>query len=396
LSVFKFYIKDFGCRINQYESRVCAARLTGMGNIRVSEQEADIILVNTCSVTSRAETDSVKYIRRIKRYYPEKEILAIGCTTRGESGRLETAGAAILPGFKYLNNPSAGIDTFYGQTRAFLTIQQGCTGYCSYCVVRDLKKPYYIKSPELVLREIAAIIRNHREIVLCATNFSDYPDLPGLLRDILSLKGNFRWRFSSFPPEMLRKDVLGVLKEDRRFCRHFHIPVQSASDHILNRMNRLYTSKDLNYALDLTAGIFGDVTFSYDIIVGFPGEDDAMFEETCRFVVATVPVRVHVFRYSPRQGTPAFRFPAAVSESVKKARSARMIRLAEEAALENFSLSVGMTKEVLFENQLGGYTREYMPFSLENKHQVNIGDLYRVKVTDYDNARLRGQTIGRG
>ena len=136
LNVFRFYIKDFGCRINQYESRVFAAALSGMGNIRTPENEADIILVNTCSVTSRAETDSVRYIRRIRRNYPEKEIAAIGCTPRGDARRLETAGACLIPGFKYLNNPSSGIVSFYGHTRAFIKIQQGCKGSCSYCLLK--------------------------------------------------------------------------------------------------------------------------------------------------------------------------------------------------------------------------------------------------------------------
>ena len=362
----KFYIKDFGCKVNQYDARVIAKNLSGMGNISVPLDKSDIVLVNTCSVTHRASRDGVKYVRKIRQKFPKKEVVAVGCLTRDKFETANLKGIKNLPDFKYLDNPRIILNEFYGHTRAFIKVQQGCRGRCSYCNVKNLKRPYFIKPPVLILEEIKNIARSHPEIVLCATNFNEYTELPRLVQMLQGIKENFRWRFSSIHPMSLTLPLLKSVCFDEKFCRHFHIPVQSASDNVLKKMRRGYTLSEVIKVIKNAKKIMNDVVFSFDIMVGFPGETDEDFNKTINFIEEFSPVKVHVFRYSQRGGTPAADYACPIPEKIKRQRMLKIKKVVAQSRRKHFKESLGSIKEIVLETGNSGYTRDYIPVEIIN------------------------------
>ncbi|MEA3507167.1 MAG: radical SAM protein, partial [Elusimicrobiota bacterium] len=305
----KFYIKNFGCKVNQYDSRMLAQNLETMGKTGVSSpREADIIIVNTCSVTNRSESKERSYMRNISRRYPEKEFLAVGCTVRRYKGDFKFGGAETSTGFIYLNNPRTALEKFKGHSRGFITIQQGCRGHCTYCLVKKLKKPYFIKSPEEVAAEAGRFLKNHRELVFCATNSAEYTQLDKLIKKLHDIPGEFRWRFSSLNPGSLTEENIKLLSRDERFCPHFHIPLQSASDSVLKKMNRGYSLEMVESVINTIKKYIPGSVFAFDIIVGFPGESENDYQKTVDFVEKIRPVKVHIFRFSNCEGTAAYKF----------------------------------------------------------------------------------------
>ena len=340
--------------------------LEGMGKVSSSFEDADVVLINTCSVTHRAARDGVKYIRKIKRFFPEKEILAVGCSVRDNGEIFEEAGATILKQFKYLNNPKTSVEEFSGHTRAFLNLQQGCKGSCTYCIVKKIKKPYFIKQPQQVIQEIKLLLKKHREIVLCGTNFNEYPFISEVVNMMQDIKSDFRWRFSSLPPEAITSGLLDILKNDKRFCRHFHVPLQSASNQVLKNMGRNYKIEQVVEVIETAKAILDDVVFSFDLIVGFPGETQKSFQDSLNFIEKFEPIKVHVFRYSERPGTPAYNFKGKIAENIKKERMERVVEVSEIQREKHFEKAVGNTFELMIENDGYGYTREYLPVKLLN------------------------------
>ncbi|MFH1415793.1 MAG: radical SAM protein [Elusimicrobiota bacterium] len=390
---FKYYIKEFGCRINQYDARLMMEKLSRMGNLSSTPKEADVIIINTCGVTHRAERDGYKYARRIKRLYPDKELLAAGCSVRASSFDYEVAGISTLKQSIYLANPAGSISRFYGQTRAFLKVQQGCRGKCTYCTVRKLKKPYYGKNMKTLMLEARDLAVNHPEIVLCATNFNEYSEFTGLAGSMGSIREDFRWRFSSVPVGVLSDDVITILSEDSRFCRHFHIPLQSASDKILTLMNRGYDIKKVSETMGKLKTKMPDTVFSFDIIVGFPGETRADLKHTLDFIRDTAPVKVHVFRYSERPGTIACSYDGKVPESDKRDRMLEVKSLSESIRLGHFRDSVGKIKEMAVEKGGSGYTRDYLPVKVDNRGKTETSErtLEMVRIINYNYGYLSGE-----
>ncbi len=396
---FTFYIKDFGCRINQYDASKVRMNLNRMGKIATSLEEADVVIINTCSVTHRAEKDGVKYIRRVKRTYPEKEILAMGCSVRDDLSQFEHAGAKTHTQFMYLNNPKVSLNKFYGHTRAFISIQQGCNGACTYCIVKKLKQPYFIKSIEDVAHEMRMLSKNHPEFVICATNFNEYPELLKLIHRIKEINADFRWRFSSVPPESLTKIILQSLNQDARFCRHFHIPLQSANDMVLEKMKRSYRIAQVIQSIERALNILDDVVFSFDIMVGFPGETEKNFRDTLNFIKKFSPVKIHIFRYSDRPGTSAYYFNKKVPERVKKERMNQVKKLSQEIREKHFAASVGKIKEIVAEKDNYGYTREYLPVKFMEVSpkgitcEDNKSVFKKTEIVSYDKKHLIGRII---
>jgi len=361
-----FYIKDFGCKINQYDSRLLLKALSGMGYKSSHVKEAGLIIVNACSVTHRAEKDTRKYVRRIRRKYPEKEIVVVGCGARDKNISFNDPRVSGIGQFKYIDNSKMKLERFASHTRAFVKVQQGCYGECTYCNIRTLKKPFFIKKPEAVIEEIKGITRYHKEIVLCATNFSEYTFLKEVVGLISAMNGDFRWRLSSISVNALKEDVIDALSGDKKFCRHFHLPVQSASGNVLKNMKRPYKISDVENCIRMIKNYMPDSVFSFDIITGFPGETEEDFKQTVRFIKNTVPVKVHVFRYSERPGTAAVSYGNKVPERVKKKRLKALKAAESEARRIHLEKALGTTAEIVIENSKYGYTRGYLPVKLES------------------------------
>lgn len=364
---FNYAIKNFGCKVNQYDSNVISENLSGMGNIRTSDKDSDIIIVNTCSVTSRASSNCARYIGQLKEKYPEKEILSVGCQSRHPEESSKLSRSKIINSFIYLDHPSIKIGRFSGHTRAFLKVQQGCKGSCTYCSVKSLKKPFYKKETSALLEEFIELTETHPEIVLCATNFAEYENLSELISRIKELSGNFRWRFSSLPPQSISDNIIDILSQDKRFCPHFHIPLQSGSGSVLNIMKRPYTLEKVKRVIESIRAAFERPAFSLDMIVGFPGESKEDFEESLSLIKYISPVKVHVFGYSPRPNTAALSIQGEVSKQDIKNRVSEMISVSESERRNNMTGTIGSIQEVLIENSSRGYTRGYLPVKVRDK-----------------------------
>ncbi|MGM0441471.1 MAG: radical SAM protein [Elusimicrobiota bacterium] len=388
-----FFIKDFGCKVNQYNSRIVRDNLSRLGYNYSSLEKAEVVIINTCSVTHRATGKGLKYCRRIKRKYPSKEVLAMGCSTRYVPEKFEKDNINILRQFLFIDNPNGNLDEFYSHTRGFINLQQGCHGGCKYCTVKDLKSPFYIKSAEDAKKEIEKLIKRHPEVVLTATNFKEYHPLLELAEKLKNLHKNFRWRFSSMHPGSLSQKLLKILKYDSKFCPHFHIPVQSGSNSVLKKMNRGYSISDVEKGLRMVRENFKVAGFSYDIITGFPGEKEEDHRKTKNFLKKFPPVKVHIFRYSDRPGTPAAEFDNKVPERIKKKRMDELRTLSLDLRKNIFKNSVGKIKEIVPEGPgKFGYTRDYMPVSLNTDTEKN-GRFLKIEITDCKKNKLIGKTV---
>lgn len=395
MNKFKFFIKDFGCKINQYDARLIGKNLSAMGKIASSEENADIILINSCSVTHRAAREAIKYYRKIKRKHPKKEILAVGCTVKDEKEKFGTEEMKVLPQFKYLNHPSGSIEEFYGHTRAFVKIQQGCKGICSYCIIKKIKKPYFIKTPFQAVREIRKLSKKHPELVLCATNFKEYPEILNLIHAVKKIDSIYRWRFSSLHPECFSQELLRALNRDNRFCRHFHIPIQSANNEVLKKMRRGYTHEQVISALQNAKRILDGVVFSFDVIVGFPGETDKQFRDTVDFIENFAPIKVHVFRYSDRPGTDACGYEDKIDEIEKKDRMKKIEKISRDIKMIYFKSTVNKIKEIIVEDNNGGYTRDYFPVKIRNcsLNKTKTPGAVNIKVVGFTKNNLIGNIV---
>ncbi len=363
-----------------------------MGHSRAEISSADLIIINSCAVTSGAEKESGKFSRKVKRLNPMAEILETGCRARIPGASPPVEGAVLSGSFIYLDHPGLGVERFSGRSRAFLKVQQGCSGGCTYCSVKDLKKPFFLRSPERVLAEASDLARSHAEIVLCATNFALYAPLPGLVKGMRSLEGDFRWRISSVPPGVLTKELMLELEKDPGFCRHFHIPLQSASDRVLELMGRPYRMSHIRKALSDASEILEGVTFSLDIIAGFPGEEPEDFRKTLDFIRDIVPVKVHVFRYSPRPGTAAFSMKDTVGEEERKNRARLLIEVSSRMRRIRFEEAKGRPAEVVLEADGRGYTRGYLPVNAGSYKGTEKG-VVRLEKVELRGSELRGTCI---
>lgn len=394
----KFFIKDFGCKINQYDTQLLKQNMLIMGNISAELKDADIVLINTCSVTHRADRDSIKYARKIMKTYPGKELIAFGCSVRNLPEKFSEEGIKIIPHFKLLTDATAVVNHFQDHSRCFVKVQQGCRNSCTYCAVKELRNPRFSKPVDVVITEIGNLIKNYSEIVLCATDFYEYRNvLDNLVLKLRTFADGYRWRFSSFPAEMITEKLLEQLKKDSKFCRYFHIPLQSANDIILNKMKRRYTSGQVAVAVDKIKKILKTQGVSFDIMVGFPGETDRMFKDTLDFIEDHKPIRIHAFRYSDRKGTEAINYKNKISENIKKERMEKILEISGKIRHEHFNSAVGRIFKVALENGDRGYTSEYFPVRMKditNNNCITGNPLKKVRITGHDNNTLFGVFCG--
>jgi len=337
-----------GCRVNQSETRELRNVLSGsgfiLGNIR---EKADVYIVNTCTVTSRADQKAREWIRLLARRHENAEIIVTGCYARrsGEtlksiSGRIrimenrgEIAGylkrkKEFLPGTQA--RPAVqpgGAD----RTRVFLKIQDGCGKYCNYCIVPYVRSSISYSSEREILEEAEALAEGGvKEVVLCAINFEYYPDLTGLIEKLESVRGLKRLRLSSIEPACVSEKLIAAAARSRLLCRHLHIPLQSGSDRVLKLMGRAYTAAEYAAIVDRIRSSMGDAGITTDVIAGYPGETAEEFEETCKFTRAMGFSKMHVFRYSDRPMTRASKAGSKIPENEKKRRSAILLGIEEK------------------------------------------------------------------
>ncbi|MCR5352202.1 MAG: tRNA (N(6)-L-threonylcarbamoyladenosine(37)-C(2))-methylthiotransferase MtaB [Bacteroidales bacterium] len=399
----KIALLTLGCKLNYAETATYERGFKAAGlEVVPWGRGADLYLINTCSVTATADSKSRNLVRKMHRINPDACIVVTGCSAelrRAEIERIEGVarvfGAAekglvvsetlALLGLEAPAPPKADPAVFGAyssagdRTRAFLKVQDGCNNYCKYCTVpfaRGESRNLPIAECVRNARRIAA--EGVREIVLTGVNTGDFGRTTGesfldLLKALDGVEGIERYRISSIEPNLLTEEIVDWIASGTKFQPHFHIPLQTGSDELLAKMGRRYTTDFFAERIEMIRRKMErpggpKVFFGIDVMVGLPGETDALFKETFRFIDRVHPAFIHVFPYSRRPGTPAASMPEQVDESVKKHRVAVLEELCLHLHEEFRTVNKGVHERVLFESTerggtMEGYTGNYIRVS---------------------------------
>ncbi len=413
----------FGCRVNQYETDMMRALLAA--DCVLVDGRADIYVLNGCSVTGLAEKKARQAVHRIRVASPRAVVLLTGCladaVARGMvpfepvdavagnawKTRLPEVVARVLAGERGLFPPalprpldeeaSSGPS---GRVRAYLKVEDGCSGVCTYCHAVQLRGQPRSKSLRAAVTEAERLVgAGFPEIVLTGVNLAEYstPEgkLPTLVRSLLRIRDLVRLRLASLNVAGVTDSLLDVFAEDARLCPHFHIPLQTGSDHVLRAMRRPYTVAAYRAAVAQIRNRLPDATFGTDLIVGFPGEDEAAFAATCRIVEEVGFANLHAFRFSLRPGTEAAGLRlAAVPESVKRDRADRLAAVWHPVRRRLLDARLGKVEDVLTEaereGRFQGHSAGYLKVTFASDAQVPNATLCRVRVTGASDDGLEG------
>jgi threonylcarbamoyladenosine tRNA methylthiotransferase MtaB len=411
-----FAIQNFGCRVNQAEAFDWTEALEGRGlELEPDAGRADIVVINTCTLTSRADRDVRKFVRRVSRLNPEARLVVAGCSVTRERASLEAMSRAwmMISNEEKCDLPArvaAGLGAAPAaaakplRSRALLKIQDGCDLGCSFCVIPQVRGASRSVGPTEVLGragELAA--RGFREIVLCGIHLSSYgldlrppSSLAGLLRDLTALVGPARVRLSSLDPRRLDEDLLELVTGDPGICPHFHISLQHASASILRRMGRAANASSYAEVLDRLKRRRPEAALGADIIVGFPGESEAEFSELREFLESSPLTYFHVFVFSPRPGTPAAGW-AQVRDADKRRRSAALRQLSARKRLAFQRSFLGRELDGVVVRKSGASARvltgNYIDVRVSGCARP-AGEAVRVRIDKVDPAGVSGMAVG--
>ena len=400
----KFKIATLGCRTNQYESQGYADQLRQMGYVLAKEgEDADLCIVNTCTVTEGADSSSRRQIRALLRENPNAKVAVTGCmaesapdVVRSIDERIEIVPNAekerlverLFPEDTRL--PEFNIQAFDAHTRAFVKVQDGCNSFCTYCILPYVRGRSRSRQIEEIVQEVKGLVANgYKEVVLTGINVGDFDGggrLSDLVRAVDQVDGLKRLRVSSIDPDEVDADLAGAILHGRTTCPSMHIVLQAGSNVVLKRMNRKYTRQDFLETVDRMCRQNPDFTVTTDIIVGFPGESEGDFQETLDIVRQVHFAKVHMFPYSPRKRTRAALYPNRIPDDVMRRRKQELLRLAEKTGYELRSRFVGRRMQVLLENEeqegrLSGHTSNFLRVFLPNA-VAKPNDLLEVDLID--------------
>ncbi|UCF70684.1 MAG: MiaB/RimO family radical SAM methylthiotransferase [candidate division WOR-3 bacterium] len=381
---------NLGCKLNQYEGYCLLEAFSGVD---------DLVIVNTCCVTREAELNSQKKFRQACRQFPNATIIATGCACRTDPERFK--GATYLIDNVDRNTTIKNVMPVPDKARYFLKIQDGCDTKCSYCIVAQVRSRVESKPLADIEQEIIwARSLGHREIVLVGANIGLYGrDSGSSLNELLMALGEIkdcpRIRLSSIEPFFITQQLIDTMKRIS-VCRHFHIPIQSADDVVLKNMNRAYDRAHLKRTVEMIHNNFQDVAIGADVIVGFPGEDDERFMNTYRFLQEQPFTHVHVFPYSPRPRTEAYRFGDPVPKAEKKDR---LWRLKELVKQKNYQFRRGMVHKKFMvtvehkEERCSGLTDNYIKVGIDGECAEK--EMIEVIIDSVTEDRTHGVRTGR-
>ena len=418
-----------GCKLNFSESSTFARQFEQEGFERVtSEVDADICVINSCSVTEHADKKCRNLIRRIHRRNPKAIIAVTGCYAQlkpQEIARIEGVSLVLSNNDKadlykrvvelsgkteIYSCETDSLTRFFAafssndRTRTFLKVQDGCDYCCAYCTIhyaRGSSRNMPIADLVGMARQIAA--EGQKEIVITGVNTGDFGRTTGetfsdLLKALNEVEGIERYRISSIEPNLLTDEIIAFCASSPKFQHHFHIPLQSGSDSVLERMRRRYTTARFADRIATVRRSMPDAFIGIDVIVGFPGETEADFETTYRFLESIAPAYLHIFPFSERPGTPAVDFPDKVQPSVATERVERLEELCRRLHADFCRRGVGTVQEVLFESTMrggmmfgytGNYRRVRVPYD-----RSRINTIAPVRLTGMDeNHDLTGEIV---
>jgi threonylcarbamoyladenosine tRNA methylthiotransferase MtaB len=394
-----------GCKVNQYETQLVKEALEQSGFREAGEDEsADLCVVNTCTVTAEGDSKSRKAIRQLARRNPGTRTLVMGCyATR------DPAAVARLPGvFEVVTDKRelpdvlgregvrdlpAGISYFEGRKRAYVKVQDGCLLKCTYCIIPAVRPGLRSRDPADIEDEVRRLVDNgYREIVISGIHVGHYgvdttrgrsgkPSfrLWNLFRRLDRIPGEWRMRLSSIEANEVADDFIHAAADCERLCPQFHPALQSGSDAVLGRMRRRYRVGRFLEKLERIREVLPDVAFTTDVIVGFPGETDEEFQQTIDVCRQARFMKVHVFPFSARRGTPAAEFGEQVPAGIRKQRVNRLCDVERELARDYYATRVGVPVEVLVEREcperpgrVRGTDRSYVPVELPGR-RTDVG-----------------------
>lgn len=385
----KYKIITLGCKVNEYESEVVANLLENHGYVK--DENPNVCIVNTCTVTNTADSKSRKIIRSLRRKYPDAILVIMGCMVQNKKDKLDVD-ADIIIGNKhkteildYINDykmkkiyvvedmDDADFEDMslnnFDLTRAYIKIEDGCDNYCSYCIIPYVRGHVRSKLHDKVIKEAEALIASgHKEIVLTGIHTGHYHDgnysFADLLKDLVKIDGLKRLRISSIEITEINDEVMDVIKNSSVLVNHMHIPLQSGSDEMLKQMNRKYDkSYFINKCLKIKK-IKPDMNITTDVIVGFPGESEEHFEECIETIKKIGFSKIHVFPYSDRVGTRASFMKNKIPGNIKKERVRKLLDVSKELEMNYMSKHIGkeltFIPEVYDNGYLIGHTGNYL------------------------------------
>ena len=398
------------------------------------EENADIYIINTCTVTNMSDRKSRQIIRRVKQKNPNSILAVTGCYAQVAAEELEkikdidlivgntekkdilniienytkekSAGTSNKINLTDINKQKEfadfGTTTYTEKVRAVIKVQDGCNNFCSYCIIPYAKGRVRSRKLENIIEEINEIAKNGiQEVVITGIHVAsygiDFEDknirLIDLLEEINKIEGIKRIRLGSLEPNLITDEFVERLKKVNKICHHFHLSLQSGCTETLKRMNRKYTAEDFEKVVKRLRNAYKDVALTTDIIVGFPGETEEEFKITYEYLKKINFYKMHVFKYSQRKGTRAATMPNQIDGNVKEERSHKLIELSEKNEKEFLKKYINKDVEVLFEQEdnvfFKGHTNNYLVVKCKGKKLENR--LVNVKIIEEDNLELKGQ-----
>ncbi|GAA6817193.1 tRNA (N(6)-L-threonylcarbamoyladenosine(37)-C(2))-methylthiotransferase MtaB [Helicobacter pylori] len=423
-----------GCKVNHYETEAIWQLFKEADYDRVDfETNADVFVINTCTVTNTGDKKSRQVIRRAIRQNPDAVVCVTGCYAQTSPAEImEIPGVDIVVGtqdrtkligyidqYKQERQPINGVGNimknrtyeelevpyFTDRTRASLKIQEGCNNFCTFCIIPWARGLMRSRDPEKVVEQATQLVDSgYKEIVLTGIHTGGYGqdlknyNLAQLLRDLETIDGLERIRISSIEASQLTDEVIDVIAASNKVVRHLHIPLQSGSDSVLKRMRRKYSMAHFSERLTKLHAALPGLAVTSDVIVGFPGETEEEFQETYDFIVDHHFSELHVFPYSPRIGTPAARMDDQIDEDIKNERVHRLINLSDQLAktyasnFEDDVLEVIPEEVGSEEGTLVGYADNYMKIQFKGDESL-IGQLVKVKIVKADYPINEGELL---
>lgn len=417
----KFKVVTLGCRTNQYESQAYTDQLRALGYAPAhADEEAELCIVNTCTVTQSADSSSRHQICHLAKQNPGARIVVTGCLAERKPKELESIPGVelVVPNrdkeqlvklvFPEEDVPEFSIKHFEAHTRAFVKVQDGCNSFCTYCILPYVRGRSRSRRLSDILEEVRGLIRNgYKEIVITGINVGDFDGAPepgeppvrlaDLVRAIDNLDGLKRLRVSSIDPDEVDEDLADAILNGKTTCPSMHIVLQSGSNVILKRMNRKYTREIFMETIEKLKKARSDFSFTTDIIVGFPGESERDFEDTLEIMDKVRFAKVHMFPFSARERTRAALYPNRVPPEVIQERKQRLLRLTEQHAFELRNSYVGSRRSVLFEKAEGaadssGHTDNFLPVIVQGA-SIQANELLDVVFVENAAEGLIGKVI---
>ena len=392
------------------------------------EEKADIYIVNTCTVTNMSDRKSRQMLRRVKKINPNSILAVVGCYVNVGKKELEKIkDIDIILGNNEKNNIVEYIEnynkkdnisdvmqqkkfidfgsvTYTNKTRATIKIQDGCDRFCTYCIVPYARGRVRSRQINSIIEEVEKIAkRGIKEVIITGIHVASYGKdfnykirLIDVLEKINNIDGIERIRLGSLEPTLITKEFLDRLSKLDKICNHFHLSLQSGCDTVLERMNRKYTSKEFKNSVELLRQYYKDVLLTADVIVGFPGESEEEFNNTYKFLEEIKFYRMHIFKYSQRNGTKAAIMPNQINGNIKEERSNKLIELSNKIQNEYNLRYIGSEQKVLFEEKeneyIKGHTENFLMVKVkENENLVN--NIKNVEIIGIENEELIGKII---